>query len=123
LTYAFAAQLLSAAGARLREVRIDRLVDETYYAQAVLKSNGATRVVDARPSDAIALGLESGAPIRVNPEVIQQAGLTRVELADKRRVIVDAQRPGACQRNPRAHHSAPRKLGGLHTLLSSTALR
>jgi RNA polymerase sigma factor (sigma-70 family) len=84
LMYAFAAKLLEAAGGRLREVRIDRLVDETFYAQVVVESNGDSRGVDARPSDAIALALQVDAPIRVNVEVMQQAGATRAELAEKR---------------------------------------
>jgi bifunctional DNase/RNase len=84
LTYAFAAQLLQAVGGRLREVRIDRIVGETYYAQVVVEGADGARTVDARPSDAIALALEMGAPIRVNPVVIEQAGLTRAELAEKR---------------------------------------
>src|SRR5215467_1408870 len=36
LTLAFAGHLLEAAGARLREVRIARLVDETFYAQVIV---------------------------------------------------------------------------------------
>jgi RNA polymerase sigma factor (sigma-70 family) len=83
LTHAFAAQLLTAAGGQVREVRIERLVDETYYAQVVVKAQSVDKVVDARPSDAIALALETGAPIRVSHEVMQQAGLTRQELAQK----------------------------------------
>jgi RNA polymerase sigma factor (sigma-70 family) len=90
LTHVFAAQLLNAVRARLQEVRIDRLVDETFYAQAIVESNGGTSVIDSRPSDAIALALETGAPIRVSAEVMQQGGLTRAELAEKRPAAVSA---------------------------------
>jgi RNA polymerase sigma factor (sigma-70 family) len=83
LTHAFAAQLLTAVGGQVGEVRIERLVDETYYAQVVVKAQSVDKLVDARPSDAIALALETGAPIRVSREVMQQAGLTRDELAQK----------------------------------------
>jgi len=57
-TYRFAADLLDAAGAQLREVQVIRLAEMIFYAQAVLE-DGTT--VDARPSDAINLALVPGA--------------------------------------------------------------
>src|SRR5207248_2755255 len=83
LTFAFAGQLLEAAGARLREVRIARLVDETYYAQVVVEGPAGERAFDARPSDAIALALEADAPIRVSADVMHRAGVDGSELAQK----------------------------------------
>jgi bifunctional DNase/RNase len=84
LTHALAAQLVTAAGGRLREIRIERLVEDTYYAQVVMEAQSADKIVDARPSDAIALALETGARIRVSVEVMEQTGLTRMELEHKR---------------------------------------
>lgn len=66
----FAARLLGAAGAGLREVRIVELTDFTFYAQAVL-SDGNT--VDARPSDVLTLALHLDAPIYVAEAVLDQA--------------------------------------------------
>ena len=63
LTFGFTAGLLQAAGGRLREVRVHRLEAETFYAEAVVEGAAGSRAVDARPSDAIALALETGAPI------------------------------------------------------------
>lgn len=90
LTYAFAAQLVQASGARPSAVRIERLVDKTFYAQVVLETPGGSKFVDARPSDAIALALEAGVPIRVNAQVMEQAGVTRAQLADKQLVTRSA---------------------------------
>jgi RNA polymerase sigma factor (sigma-70 family) len=70
LTYTFMAGLLTALGGRLREVRIERLVDEVFYAVAVVESPAGTRSLDARPSDALNLALLAGAPIRVAEEVL-----------------------------------------------------
>lgn len=69
LTFPFLANVLAAAGGRLRETRIVRLTEDTYY--AVARIEGANRIVelDARPSDAIALALTVGAPIAVNAQV------------------------------------------------------
>ena len=71
LTYTFTASLLRAAGARLREVRIIRLEAQTFYAQAVLDGLGGVQTIDARPSDAINLAIEMGAPITVSAEVFE----------------------------------------------------
>lgn len=69
LTFAFMADLLQASGGQLKEVRIAKLVEGTFYAIAVIKGAGEATPVDARPSDALALALAAGAPIRVEPGV------------------------------------------------------
>lgn len=83
LTFAFAARLLEAAGGRVNEVRIARLVNETYYAQVVIDSPAGIHVVDSRPSDAIALAIEMGAPIRVAAIVMEEAGKTPAQIEQK----------------------------------------
>jgi len=70
LTYAFAAGVLHAAGGHLREVRIDRLVGETFYATAVVEGPAGRTALDARPSDALNVALLVGAPIRVAAAVL-----------------------------------------------------
>jgi RNA polymerase sigma factor (sigma-70 family) len=75
----FAASLLSAAGGRLKEVRITALTDSTFFAQAIL-ADGTE--VDARPSDALALALIAGAPIQVHPGVLDQSDHHREAFSD-----------------------------------------
>jgi bifunctional DNase/RNase len=70
LTHALTASLLRAAGVRVREVRVNCLVDETFYAQIVLKGPNGPASVDARPSDAIALAIEAGVSIFVASDVV-----------------------------------------------------
>jgi RNA polymerase sigma factor (sigma-70 family) len=77
-THRLAASLVSAAGARLVEVKITRLADEVFYALVIVDGPGGRREVDARPSDAVNLALASGAPIRV------EAGLFTAALTDER---------------------------------------
>lgn len=72
-TIAFTASLLQAAGGQLREVRIDRLVDNVFYATAVIEGGEGTNTIDARPSDAINLALLTGVPIRVAPVILESA--------------------------------------------------
>jgi RNA polymerase sigma factor (sigma-70 family) len=71
--YQFAAGLLAGAGGALREVRVTRLVEGTFYAEAVVEGATGERLVDARPSDALTLALVVDVPIRVDPAVIEDA--------------------------------------------------
>ena len=83
LTYAFAARLLDAAGGTLEEVRISRLTDQAYYAEAVVASGGATRTVDARPSDALNLAVLLDRPVKVARAVLEAAERASDPAADE----------------------------------------
>ena len=72
LTYTFMAGVLEAGGGRLRDVRITRLADDAFYATATVDGPGGTNAVDARPSDALNLALVTGAPVRVEREVLDR---------------------------------------------------
>jgi RNA polymerase sigma factor (sigma-70 family) len=74
MTYHFMAGLLNRLGAKLHEVRIEVLKEFTYYATASVRDSSNTYELDARPSDAVALALHTGASIFVADEVMQQAG-------------------------------------------------
>jgi RNA polymerase sigma factor (sigma-70 family) len=71
MTYSFTANLLTVAGARLREVHVIRIVENTYYASAVIEGPGGINTVDARPSDALNLAVVLDVPIYVDQAVFQ----------------------------------------------------
>jgi bifunctional DNase/RNase len=73
MAYQFMSALLEAAGGRLAEARVTRLDDGTFYAVAVVDGPGGRRELDARPSDALNLALVTGAPILVDPAVLEEA--------------------------------------------------
>ncbi len=60
-------------------MRIIKLTDSTFYAQAVL-ADGA--IVDARPSDALTLALVTNAPIHVAAAVLEQTAKQESALSD-----------------------------------------
>ena len=80
MTYQFSANLLAAASARTREVRITRLAAGTFYAEVIIESATGSATVDARPSDALNLALISNAQVRIDtdllddPEAIRHTG-------------------------------------------------
>jgi uncharacterized protein len=65
------AHLVQALGGSVREVRIDRLSQGTYYAVIMVDGPHGTIEVDARPSDALALALVVGAPVRADRAVVE----------------------------------------------------
>lgn len=61
--------------ARIDRVEVTRIDDGTFYAAVMLDTPGGVRVVDARPSDAIALASRADAPIYVAEAVLAVAGI------------------------------------------------
>ena len=59
-------------GANIEKLVINDLRDHTFYAKIYLGLNGRTVEIDSRPSDAIALGAASNAPIYVAEHVFDK---------------------------------------------------
>jgi len=60
--------------ARVDKVVINKLEENTFHAQLYIATgSGATKVIDARPSDSIALAVRGKAPIFVEEEVIKKS--------------------------------------------------
>lgn len=56
------------------KVIIDKLEENTFHAKLVIKTNsGKTKVIDARPSDSIALAVRANAPIFVEDEIVKHS--------------------------------------------------
>jgi bifunctional DNase/RNase len=64
--------------ARLEKIVIDKLTDNTFHAKLILRlsNNGKEEIIDARPSDSIALAVRSKAPIFVEEEVLKKASIS-----------------------------------------------
>jgi len=74
LTHDLFKNVLEQLDARIEEVYINDLKDGTFYARILFESPPLD--IDARPSDAIALALRFQAPIYVDAEILNQAGIT-----------------------------------------------
>ena len=74
LTHQLAFEVIRALGGRIEGVDIIDLKHNTFYAQIhVVNGAGEAAVIDARPSDAIALALRAKCPIRVTEDVLARA--------------------------------------------------
>lgn len=76
LTHDLLLKTIEAMGGKLKEILIDQLENSTFHAKLVISRNeGEELLIDARPSDSIAVALRADAPIFVTEEVLKQAGL------------------------------------------------
>ncbi len=77
LTHDLTLQIVDLLEGKLEKVFIDRLQQNTFYAKLILRSHSDQEiVVDARPSDSVALALRAEAPIYASEEVMGEAGVT-----------------------------------------------
>ncbi|MBI4372836.1 MAG: bifunctional nuclease family protein [Candidatus Omnitrophica bacterium] len=79
LTHDLLLKSIEGLGAHLKEIHIDKLENNTFFAKLVLTRNSGSAgeiKVDARPSDSVALALRAGAPIYVAEEVLDEAGVS-----------------------------------------------
>lgn len=76
LTHDLLRNVITELGGTVQYIAVTQLQDTTYYARIVVDVRGVRREIDARPSDAIALGLRVDAPIYVAEQVLDQAGVT-----------------------------------------------
>lgn len=74
-THDLLATVIEKLGSKVVRVEIPELREGTFFAKVVLAQNGKEIEIDARPSDAIALGVAQKAPILVAEAVLTEAGL------------------------------------------------
>jgi uncharacterized protein len=74
MTHDLLDSVITSLGGRVERIIINDLRNHTFYAKIVLSIDGKTIEVDSRPSDAIALGVASSAPIFVAEQVFDKIG-------------------------------------------------
>lgn len=79
LTHDLIVSVIGGMGGALQRVLITRVVDNTYYAELVLKRGDSVISIDARPSDSIAVALRMQAKIYAHPDLLEAAS---IEVAD-----------------------------------------
>jgi bifunctional DNase/RNase len=73
MTHDLLQNLLEEMGCDLERIVISDLRDHTFFATLVIRCNGQVIELDARPSDAIALGVGNRTPIFVEGHVLEEA--------------------------------------------------
>ena len=79
LTHDLVSIILGNLDARITKVVIDRLEDRTYYAALHLYHNGEVKIIDCRPSDAVAIALRENSEIYVDDELMYSIKFVEIE--------------------------------------------
>ena len=74
LTHDLLKIVLDTFQAKVAKIEVVALKDETYYAKIYIESDNRLFVIDARPSDSIALAMRTKSSIFVDPKVMDQNG-------------------------------------------------
>ena len=88
MTHDLLQNTIETMGYQLSKIEINDLNSDTYYASLVLtnethEGDDATKVIDSRPSDAIALALRTDSPIFVTPHVFSEGTVSTDEERDE----------------------------------------
>jgi bifunctional DNase/RNase len=79
MTHDLMKDLLDELGATVERVTVTELRDATFFAEIVLSNAGTVHSVSARPSDAVALAIRSGAPVYAEEGVLEEAARAPIE--------------------------------------------
>lgn len=73
LTHDLLATVIEQLGGEIEKIVINDLHDGTFYAKLIVRQNGQLIEIDARPSDALALGVASDVAVYVEDHVLDDA--------------------------------------------------
>jgi uncharacterized protein len=86
LTHDLFASVILGLGGALQRVLITKVVENTYYAELIIRRGSELISVDARPSDSIAIALRMTAPIFTTDDLLEN---TSIEVAESAEDIPD----------------------------------
>jgi len=75
MTHDLCTNIMTTLHATLKRVDIHSFHDETFFAALTLVQNGVTFIVDARPSDAVALAVRQNVPIYLDQDVFNASSV------------------------------------------------
>ena len=78
LTHDLMKSIITHLNVFLEKVVIDKLVDSTFHAKLHLRTGNMLKIIDARPSDSIALAVRTNSPIFVEEEVFERLNLGEI---------------------------------------------
>lgn len=78
MTHDLLRNVIDVLGGRVMKIHIRALESNTFFADIEVVVGETIKIIDARPSDAIALAVRVGASITVTSEVLEQAQVTLV---------------------------------------------
>ena len=75
LTHDLLRTIIDTLGGSVQHILVSDLQNDTFYAKINIQTNGTTKEIDCRPSDAVALAVRAQVPIYVDESVLEKAGI------------------------------------------------
>ena len=75
LTHDLLSTIIETLGGSIQHILVSDLQNDTFYAKINIQTNGSTKDIDCRPSDAVALAVRAQVPIYVEEAVLDKAGI------------------------------------------------
>lgn len=72
LTHDLIVNMFTELGVTVEKVTITDIKDNSYYAEITLRHHGQSFVIDARPSDSLAIAVRTKCPIFIDPQVLEK---------------------------------------------------
>ncbi|HLD88462.1 MAG TPA: bifunctional nuclease family protein [Candidatus Omnitrophota bacterium] len=80
MTHDLLVNVIEVLGGRLERALIDKLVDNTFHAKLEIRSKeGEIKLIDARPSDSIAMAVRLKSPIFVADDIFDKSAMPQPE--------------------------------------------
>ena len=93
MTHDLTVRLLETLAAQVQQVVVNKIIDSTFYAEITLDQGEQRHLIDARPSDALALAVRTNTPLFVARAVLDAAsGPDDDEFWEKMAAIVREER-------------------------------
>ena len=75
LTHDLLGTIIDSLGGTIDHILVSDLHNDTFFAKITIQSNGESKEIDCRPSDAVALAVRAKVPIYATEEVLDKAGI------------------------------------------------
>jgi bifunctional DNase/RNase len=75
LTHDLLRTVIDTLGGSLNHILVSDLQNDTFYAKITIQTNGESKEIDCRPSDAVALAVRAKVPIYAEESVMDKAGI------------------------------------------------
>ncbi len=75
LTHDLLSTIIDSLGGSVQHILVNDLQNDTFYAKITIQTNGSSKEIDCRPSDAVALAVRVQVPIYVDESVLDKAGI------------------------------------------------
>ena len=75
LTHDLLRTVIDNLGGSVERILVNDLQNDTFFAKITIQTNGSSKEIDCRPSDAVALAVRAQAPIFAEESVLEKAGI------------------------------------------------